>query len=505
MPGTKITTAVRTGPSATLGGPGTRYFVVGQSEKGPSGRAGEPGYVLARSLAELRTAIGAPAAYSFIDDDARVFFEQLGDAGADICFARVAGPAAAAATVTKNTAGALAAVKFDASSVGTWANAAGSEPVTVEGVAGTAGSLTINVYVKGALVETFPNNATNADIAAALTKSAYVRGTDLAPVGGALPAVFAPTALAGGNGDTAAVTAAMLTAALARFTDDLGSGVIGIPGMPAAQVVAGLKAHCKAAGSPRIFYTADLPGTTDVQAAANVAALQDSDGGEFGGYFWPSLTITNGPRATKSIQPLGFEAANRAKAFAFGGGPWEVPAGELARATSSSVLGTDVAVTDLRADQLDALGVSVIRTIDGAPTTYGYRSLYVIPTPLAENPYELLKERDVLNWLVVEARKILRQPVFRTIDGQGRLLARIAGELRGLCESVVALGGIYPLRDDDTGELLDEGFTVDAGSALNPRASLQQNRLRAALTARTSPSAAQIELLITKASLTAGV
>lgn len=504
MPGTTIETAVRTGPSATAGGPGTRYFVTGQSFKGPTGREGEPGYVLARSLAELREQVGGVVPFGFVDDDARVFFEELFEGGADLCFARVAGDAAAAASHTFQTAGALAAVKVDAVTVGSWANAGGGEAVKVAIAAGNPGTVNVSVLVNDVIVEVFRNLGTNADIAAALLGSDWVRGTDLGPVGGALPAPIAATALAGGANDSASVTAADLTDAFARFTDDLGSGVCAVPGYSADLVEAALEAHCKASRSPRIAYVNGAPGTTDVEAEADVAALQNSDGGEFVGYFWPSLVITNGPRSTKVVSPTGYMAAVRARAFAFGGGPWEVPAGDLAVVRSSVVVGTDVAVTDARADELDAAGVSVIRTVNGRAEAYGYRSLFVVAHPLDENPYELLKERDILNWLTVEARRIMSSDVFRTIDGQGRRLKRLEGELRGLCMTVRQAGGIFPLYDD-AGALLDEGFTVDAGTSLNTRATLQQNRLRAALAVRTSPSAAKIELLITKASLTAGV
>lgn len=504
MPGIKITTAVRTGPSASRGGPGTRYFITGQSDKGPTGRPGEPGYVLASSLAELRSQVGGLVPYGFVDDDARVFFEELGDAGADLAFARVAGNAAAAAFTILDTAAALDAVRVEAVSVGTWANAGGSEALSVQPVAGTVGTITINVFVNGERVESFPNNSTNAEIAAALTKSAYVRGIDLGPVGGALPAAAgAPVALAGGNSDSAAVTAADLTDAFERFTDDLGIGVIAVPGYPADQVAAGLQAHAQA--HSRIFYSYGDVDDDDVDAVAGAAALLNSDGGEFGGYLWPALTISNGPRSTKDVTPGGYAAAQRARAMAVAGGPWEVPAGDLAASRSSSVIAPNKAVTDARADELDAAHVSVIRTIDGRAELYGYRSLFVVAHPLDEDPYELLKERDVLNWLVDRAGKIMRGDVFRVIDGKGRRLAQLKGELLGLCQSVEASGGLFPIRDDVTGEVIDPAFSVETDAALNTRATLGQNRLRAAMTVRTSPTAASVELLLTKASLTAGV
>lgn len=508
MVGLKITTGSKTGPAAGLVDGISTLMVAGICDDGPAGLTGEPAYALCRSLDEFRATFGPRSAAGFLDDAARIFFAEQFEGSAQLAVARVAGSAAAKATVNLQNATPAAAVRVDARYVGSSPNGR----IGVQPVAGSSGGLiTINVFDGATLVESFPDNANPAAIAAALAASAYVRGVDLGAVAGTNPiALGAPVTLSGGVSDSTggtAPTAAQLVAALARFGPELGSGVVAIPGYPASLVGAGIKTHADAYS--RVGYTAAALGTlTPAAAKAAAAAMLDVTVGKSAGLVWPEIIVRDGSVATRAITPESFLAACRARLIAIGGGPWEVPAGELAGARSPEIVGLGYYATAAENDDLDAGSVTVIRRIGGGASAaviepYGYHSLYTT-SPGTENLYLLLKEQDVCNFVVQGARAILRRDTWRTVDSDSRLLGRLEGELRGFLISVRNAGGIYALKADD-GTLIDDGFSVDCGPGLNTRSTLSQNRLRAAITLRTTPTAAQIELMVTMASLNVSV
>lgn len=480
MPGVTVRTATRSGPVNPTVPASGRYFVVGQFERG---RTDVP--QLVRSLAELEVAYGGRVSYGSAYDDLRAYFEE---GGTEAVVARVVGPAATKGTRTfQNGAGSPAnTLKVDAVSAGAW-----STGVTVSVAAGTLAS-TVKVVVDGPLegdTETYDNLATNAAIVQALTRSRYVRASDL---GQGLPAVSAGGALSAGADDRASITASTMTDALDLFGPEWGAGAVAIPGYTSALVGADLMAHAKAERRLALLATAVGASVADALTAADSLIGVD---GEYGGLFYPWVQVPIGGGATKLISPEGYVAAQRARAHREVG-PWRAPAGQIA--VARFVTGIERELTRAEGDQLDEGHVSAIRTIAGTTRLYGWRSLSA-----DEENYALLTGRDVLNTVAYEAERRLERYVFETIDGKGQLLASVAGELVGLLDPMRAAGGLYERFVDGT--RVDPGYSVDVGPTVNTEAVLAANTVAAVVALRVSPVGTLIDLTIVKAGLTATV
>ncbi|KWW97400.1 hypothetical protein LI90_4372 (plasmid) [Carbonactinospora thermoautotrophica] len=485
MPGVIVRTATRSGPSTGLAPESARYFVAGLTERGSTT---EP--VRVRSMAEYEQMLGARVPYGTLYDDLKTYFEE---GGAEAYVARVVGPAATVGKLTLNDRAGTPAPTLDieAASPGAW-----SADLSVEVANGTAaGTYKLLVYWRGERVETWDNLTTPADAVTALAGSAWVRAKDKGSPSSPpdnQPAILARTPLSAGDDDRAAVTATHVTDALARFGPELGSGAVACPGYTSAQVGEAVIAHCKA--NRRIGLLATAQSAT-VQDALNAAAEITADG-EHAGLFYPWITVPDGASGTRTISPEGYVAACRARAHTRVG-PWRAPAGEIAQARY--VLGPSVELTRAEGDQLDEGRVSAIRRIVGTTRLYGWRSLSADTAN-----YGLLIGRDMLNYLAVEAERLLESFVFETIDGKGQMLGRVQSTLVGLLDPIRQAGGLYE-RIDDAGAVLDPGYSVDVGPAVNTVQSLAANEVRAVVAVRVSPVGTLIDLTITKAALTASV
>ncbi len=488
MPGVTTTTAVRSGPASDTAPAEARYFCVGQFDRGLVGSA-----VQVRSVAELEYQFGTRVTYGAGYDDLRTYFEE---GGAEAYVSRVVGPAATKGTLMlQDKAGSpLNTLKIDAISAGAW-----SADVTVAVAAGTLGSNYYRLTVQGPVgdPEVYDNLATPADGETALTKSAWVRGTNQGSATAAPnnnPKILAATALSAGSDDRASITATHHTNALSVFGPELGTGCFGVPGQAAATVSAACIAHAKTYS--RLWLAATAVGQTDTQARTAAAGLL-ADGNDCAGLFWPWVKVPLGGGATKLISPEGFVAGKRARKI-IDVGVWEAPAGEAG--IGNFIVGLEVETSKTVGDQCNAANVNVIRTVAGKPRLYGWRSL----SPNTQNFY-LLTSRDLLDVLRYQGEAILEPFVFKSIDGAGKLLGRIKGSLVALAEGYRRAGGLFELIDQVTGKQIDPGYSVDVGPSINTLANLQGNRVAAQLAVRPPGCAETIALLITKADLTAAV
>lgn len=487
MPGINIRTATRSGPVNPSVPASGRYFVVGQFDRGPVGKA-----TLVRSLAELEATYGGRVSYGFAYDDLRTYFEE---GGTEAYVSRVVGDAATKGTlelVDRTAVTPKQTVRVDAISAGAW-----SAGVKVSVAAGSNAD-TVKVVVDGPIdgdTETYDNLASPAAIVSALEASRYVRGTDLgstSPVPTSLPAITAPTALSAGNDQRASITAADMVDGLDAFGSEFGAGAVAIPGYPSSSVGADLMAH--AVDFRRIALTAVAQGASDADYLTAADALIGGNG-EHGGIFGPWVRVPMGGGATKLISPEGYVAAMRARAHREEG-PWRAPAGEIA--VARFVTGVERELTRAQGDALDEGQVNAIRRIAGTTRLYGWRSL----STDADN-YALLTGRDVLNSFAYAAEARLESYVFKTVDGRGQFLASVASALVGLLEPMRAAGGLYERTVD--GEQQDPGYSVDVGPTVNTAAVLNANTVAAVVAMRVSPVGSLIDLTITKAGLTANV
>jgi hypothetical protein len=492
MPGVSVTTDVRSGPVAPDTAPGATFFAVGITERGDTAAAIE---IL--SYPDFVDKCGPWVAYGALADAVRCYFEE---GGSHAFVARVVGPGAAVGNlVLQDRAGVpVNTLRVEAKDPGAW-----SAGVTVQvedgGQAGTF-RLTVRYAGQGGpRLEVYDNLADVAAAVAALSTSAYVRGVDLASPSGAdaVPAVLAATALSAGADDRAAVTALMMTGALARFGEDLGPGVVAIPGQTSGAVGAATMAH--AAANRRCAIFAAVRGATDAAKIAEAQALRDDVGADGGGVFAPWLVIRDDAGGRRAVDPVGYVAGGWARAH-LTEGPFRAAAGALAAARF--VLDVDEQIDRARGDALDAGEVNAIRIItipDGRRIeTYGWRSL-----SRDENNFALLTGRATLNVLDWNATRAAEDIVFRNVDGQGRTLSDLNAVLLAVAQDMADAGGLYPERQG--GKQIDPGYSVDTGPAVNPPAQLQANVIAGNLGARVSPTGALVQIRITKVAVTASL
>lgn len=489
MPGVVVTTETLTGPARGVTAPGGTYFAVGQAERGPTDES-----VLVRSLAEFERRFGTRVTYGALHDDLRVFFAE---GGTRAYVARVVGPAATEGfLVLKDRAGVpVNTLRIEAKGAGAW-----SSNVTVAVANGDLAN-TFTLTIDGpAGTEVYPNLASPADAVLAVNaRSTQVDATDLGSATAAPgnnPAVLAATALSAGTDDRAAIVAATYVAALDLFGHALGAGAVAIPGQPAGTVADGLRAHAAARSRIALLAPAAASSAAAAEGAAAAASVGADD--EYVGLFWPWVRIPAGAGRTRVVPPEGFVAAKRAAAHA-AAGPWRAPAG-MAMGQARFVVGLETDVDAATGDDLDDARVSAIRTIAGRPTLYGWRSL----SSDTDN-YALLTGRDSLNVLTHEAERALEPLVFEPIDGRGHLFARAEAILVGLVEPWRIAGGVFELVDDDTGETIDRGYTVDVGAAVNTVETIAQGRIRGVLAARVSPTGTLVEVTIVKVAVDAAL
>lgn len=487
-PGVVVTTSTRSGPLGTPRAASGQYFVIGLAERGPTDVATK-----INSLGDYRRLFGERVTYGALYDDLAMFFET---GGTQAWVVRAVGAAATKGTLTlSDGAGSpVPTIRIDAANEGAW-----SSRIKVQVEVGGAGanSRKITIRLDDNVVEVQNNLTSVAGIVTAFARSPYVRATDLGSASAAplnLPAVNAAggVVLSAGTDDRAAVNAARLTALLPLFKIGLGDGSVSAPGYGAAMHTA-LQAH--AADNRRVAILTGARG--DSVTTLSTTGLGLASNGQHAGLFAPWVQVGDGAGGTRTISPEGYVAGSRAKAHETAG-PWQPGAGELS--INSYIIGLDQEFTRADAETLDASRVSPIRTVQGRARIYGWRSLSG-----NEVDYASLTVQDLLNRLVTEAEMRLEQFVFRTVDGRGQLFSQMAGVLVGFLEPIKAAGGIFERIDPLTGDLLDQGYSVNVGPNLNTAETLARNEVRAEIAVRPSPNASLITLSIVKAGLTAAV
>lgn len=485
MPGVTVTSGTISGPSAPARAPSSTYMVAGLADRGPVDKP-----VRVFSAREFIARFGDRPSYGSLWDDVRTFFEE---GGTRAYILRVVGPAA--------TTGALAAALADraavpedtltvsASSPGAW-----SSRVSVEVLDGpTADTFKFRVLLDDVAVEEFSNLRSPQEAVSRINeRSLYVRLADAASTSAAPennPVAVGPVALAAGTDDRAAVTSTHYTAALAKFTEEFGDGAIALPGV-GDSVHEALIEHADTYN--RLALLSHARGTS-VAILGQYAATLDA---KRAGLFAPWVQIPDDFGGRRAISPEGYVAACRAKAHEFIG-PWKAAAGEQARA--SFVLQPDQLFTAEEADGLDSAKVNVVRSLAGSTRLYGWRSL----SEDTEN-WAYLTGADVINRIVVEAAKQCEAYVFGVIDSSGHLLASLTGTLIGIVKPMSNAGGLFH-RLDDEGSEIDPGYRVIADETLNPVESLAQSKILAMVAVRVAPSAALVEIQVSKAGVTAAL
>jgi len=448
-------------------------------------------------MADFTRLCGTPQPYSWAYHAIRTHFE---DGGAFIRLGRAVGAGAtkgAFALHDRAASPGLVTLNVTAASEGSWSSQVGL--TVADGLVAGTFDLTV-ALADGSVVEIYRGLTTPAAAAAALTASVLVDATDAASVTAApnnnpKVGVFALTA---GTDDRASLAAADLVDVLDDlFPPELGTGIVSIPGYDSSTVGAGVLAHCQANSRIGVLHTPI--GASQAAAKAAAAALVTAGApGSFLTLVWPWVTYSdNGVSYT--VPPDGFYAAGRTSAI-LAEGVWRAAAGALTRSKFLTGVEAGNSVGSIDGDALDDAHVTVIRVIAGRPEVYGARSL---STDAAD--WDLLKYRDLVNFVAVQLGAAVEDLEFGTVDGQGRYLASLAGAIRGVLAPMAGAGAFYPRVDAVSLAELDPGYAIDVSATVNTPTLLAQGKVAALVTIRPSPSATGINILLTKAALTASL
>lgn len=483
MTGVVVTTATRSGPTTPLRSPSGQFFVSGITERGDTAAP-----ILLRSMTDYAAKCGVRTSYGTVYDQLKTFFDE---GGSQAYVARVVGGSASVGLLTlQDRAGVpLNTLRVDAQNAGAW-----SSGLTVEVQNGSlADTFRIIVKLNGETVEDWNNLANPAAAVLAASGSVYVRITDLGSATVAPnnnPKVLAATALSAGNDQRGSVVAADYVTALTRFSPELGDGAVAIPGQTTG-VYTGINDHCKA--NNRVGILAATRGASTSTLASNAATIAS----EYVGLFAPWVQVDDGAGGIRTVSPEGYIAGVRARAHDQVG-PWRAPAGEFS--VARTLLGLDQVFTQTESDSLDSARVSPIRQIANSVRLYGWRSLSA-----DEGNYFLLKDRDFLNHLVVNAKARLEKYVFNPIDSRGRLFAEMSADLVGLLDPFRQNGGLYAKTDPLTGDDIDPGYSVVTDSRVNTPETAALNKVYAQMLVRISPTGQFINLTVVKVGILAGI
>ncbi len=481
MSGVVVTTAVRTGPTNIQVTPTATFFVAGVTTRGPEGSA-----IAVHSIAEYETVYGGYTSSGYVHQTLETFFEE---GGSTAYVSRVIPDDATSATCYLDNAVDSDCLALTASGEGTWANTELSTTVTHPS-AGVSFRIAISLSGETVYTTTTHTSLTTAidEINNSSTASLYVTA---AVAGTGIPKVQTVVFSTGTNGG--ALDDSDLAESLEFFIESFGPGAISAPGFYTSDNYDKLIEHAKDYG--RIAILGFDRDETPSGAASAGSAYAEAVGAEYAAFFYPWVKIPNG--SLTSIVPCeGYVAGKRAK-IQNASGPWSAYAGAATEA--SFVTNPFVVLSSTQEAQLVADAVNPIKLVSGTVRIYGARS---ISSDTAN--YRFINGREVLNYVVYEAKQSLEALVFQPIDGRRALFARIASSLTAIMDRIRQAGGLYEAVDA-SGKLVDPGYSIQVNDSINPVSQLASGTIRAKVGARVSSIGETIEVEIVKSNLTASL
>lgn len=482
MPGVVVTTGVRTGPSGVVIAPSSTWFVAGTAERGPTTVA-----KAVASLAEFETYYGDYNSSFTLHQQVQTYFEE---GGARAYIARTVGASTTSGTLSLNASGAVPSLLLTAANGGVW-----SSRVEVEVAVGVSSGFIVKIYFDDVLQF---STGDVADVTAAVNKingsavaAIYVTATATVPSN--VLVVAAKTALGAGVAG-ASPTAAQLVTALTLFTSNLGAGAVSIVDQFGTTIYDGIIAH--AAANNRIAILGFDPASSSSAAISTAAAYAADTNAGGAAFYFPHVQIPGLAGTTLSISPEGYVAAKRSIAHN-SYGSWQAGAGLISQADYLTGLASSVDKTT--GDALDAARVNAIRVIQGTIRIYGARSV-----SSDETNFRYITYKDTLNYIVVEAERLLEDLVFSTIDGRRTIFGRVEARLIGLLDPIRSAGGLFAAFDGD-GNQIDPGYSVEVSDALNPVVQLATGLVKAKCGVRVSSVGDRIEVEVVKSNLTSSV
>jgi hypothetical protein len=442
-------------------------FMVGKSDRGSVTEA-----VKIQSLKDYITRYGPRAGGSSLYDGVSSFFDE---GGSTVYVARAAGVGALKASVVYGTQ-----MKAEAASPGLWGN-----NLKVSTVVPPAGATGVVVEIRDGttLVDKSPPVSTPAELVSWSTGRPYVvfsitGASPVLPVTGGAQLNLAAGADGTAPGDTEYI------AALALFPFALGPGQVAMPGMTTPAKLIAMCQHCDANFRCCLL---DLPDSADPAVLGGaVDDLYTERGSRYGLALgsWLNYPYTGG--SVIVIPYSGVQAGMIARADRMGD-PSISAAG--VNGISRRAIGLTQAISDANRDNLNELGVTLGKMVQGQVRTYGYRAA---AGPNEDN-WKFFQEARVVMAIAHRCNAAMEEYVFGTIDGKGHLFAKIHGALMGICAEFYLANALY-------GEQPEDAFLVDVAGQ-NTVTTTANGEIHASVKLKTSKTAEWIEINLVKTPL----
>lgn len=475
-PGTNVTTSTAVPPATAPVNTGT-WLTAGLAQQGPVAP------VLITSFAQYQRIFGLRGTYSATYSDA---VEQFFNEGGSRCYiSRAVGTAATVAVIVLKDSAAATAMSFSATGAGIWGNTLKLV------VAGTEAAFTIVVQqtVNGVVetLETSPVLANAAEAATWSKSSLFVIGTVTGTKSPA-PGTFS---LATGTDENVSVTTAVLETSLKKYTQEFGPGQVSLPGI---STTVAIEALVKVAGEQRRVYCADAPNGASkatlktlgeaIRALANNVArpgIIDAD--------WQQAPALTGALGFRSVPCSAYRAAKCA-VNDVNGNPNRPPAGKNGILFNS--LGKETAFTEPEVEELYLAGVMLCKVVNGQVRLYGFRT----PVSPQTDPLYVQFNNVRLDMAIIWKAFVVEEEYYASIiDGEGLDAANYANSLAGMLLPLYSIKALF-------GKTPAEAFAVDTGSDVNTITGESEGTLNATIAVRRSEGADQVNLNITRVSIT---
>jgi hypothetical protein len=368
----------------TSGGVG---FATGQTQKGPANT-----YVRLRSMQDFLFYLGERNTTSQLCWDAAeaAFKEGL----RELYFSRVVGPASKFAELILKDSGAAESLIIKARTPGQWGNGA-EKGISIETtVKGAEESFVIKVFLNKVLVQESPALKTQAEAVEWGAASIYIQV--ILGIGIKMPAALAEKVLAGGTDNAVGIVNASWKEAEEAFTVDLGPGQVAQWGRTTKEAWEMMTERCEKIGDRIALCDGpDTPTVATLEALSQGMRIKAGIN-SWGGAFAPWVKIPGlTPGTTRTVPPSAILMGRIASAEAETQNPNQAAAGPYGECIFAVGL-SQVPWTDEQRAKLNEEGINVIKTIQGIPTVYGFRT-FVNPVTEPEcrsgQPSSVLRHR----------------------------------------------------------------------------------------------------------------
>jgi hypothetical protein len=239
----------------------------------------------------------------------------------------------------------------------------------------------------------------------------------------------------------------------------------------------------------------------DVAQTDNTAALMETTGllaplnDEYGATFGPWVTVPGvtgivggGPR----LVPYSAVICALCNRVEQNGNPNRAAAG----GDYPLIYVTDfVDVNDVDRAGLFLKGVNCPHNVFGINQNYGFQTNVALSP---DTPFWQANCSRARMWLKASALRRGQTYMFKTIDGKGRLLAALKGDLEAECKTLYDADGLY-------GDIPADAYQVSVSAVLNTDASIAQGEIRAVMQARLSVHARSVFIELVSVPITGSV